>query len=373
MIVDPRRDHSFPIPRPLLSDAVGSPDPCLGCHVDEDADWAAAAMAGWHGDPAPHPFADVIAAGRRGDLGAWDALADLAGDPDHPPIVRATALSLIPRFADWAPDPAAIEAGLVDASPLVRAAAAEALSTMPLFDRLDRAEHLLSDPVRTVRIAVGRQLAPLAASGLQSDLVDRLRAVVAEVIASDLASAERPEAMTRLGNLYGSMGDLEAAEAAYLEALTLDPDWLPALINLSELRRGRGDADGAYEMLEAAVADNPASGGLQHALGLALVRQRRYEVAVAALQAAWELEPANPRFGYVLGVALNSTGDAGAAIAVLSDVVTAHPAHRPALIALFQMLLAADRPTEARAVAARVLESVPGDLDFLRLSRLLNR
>ena len=42
MVVDPRRDHSFRIPRPDLSVSRGAPDACTGCHTEQTADWAAA-------------------------------------------------------------------------------------------------------------------------------------------------------------------------------------------------------------------------------------------------------------------------------------------------------------------------------------------
>src|SRR5262249_24190960 len=32
MVVDPRRDHSFQVPRPDLSVKLGTPKPCTGCH-----------------------------------------------------------------------------------------------------------------------------------------------------------------------------------------------------------------------------------------------------------------------------------------------------------------------------------------------------
>ena len=40
MQVDPRRDHSFRIPRPDLSRRTQAPDACTGCHRGKDARWA---------------------------------------------------------------------------------------------------------------------------------------------------------------------------------------------------------------------------------------------------------------------------------------------------------------------------------------------
>jgi predicted CXXCH cytochrome family protein len=40
MVVDPRRDHRFAIPRPDLSDSLGTPNPCVSCHTTRSNSWA---------------------------------------------------------------------------------------------------------------------------------------------------------------------------------------------------------------------------------------------------------------------------------------------------------------------------------------------
>ena len=49
MVVDPRHDHSFRIPRPDLSVKLGTPNACNDCHADKSAQWAADAIGSWHG------------------------------------------------------------------------------------------------------------------------------------------------------------------------------------------------------------------------------------------------------------------------------------------------------------------------------------
>ena len=49
MKVDPRRDHSFVIPRPDLSIAYGTPNACTTCHAAETNEWAAETMDKWYG------------------------------------------------------------------------------------------------------------------------------------------------------------------------------------------------------------------------------------------------------------------------------------------------------------------------------------
>ena len=40
MVVDPRRDHSFRIPRPDLTIKLSVPNACNRCHEDKTAQWA---------------------------------------------------------------------------------------------------------------------------------------------------------------------------------------------------------------------------------------------------------------------------------------------------------------------------------------------
>ena len=56
-------------------------------------------------------------------------------------------------------------------------------------------------------------------------------------IASDVvpytlqAMAERPEAQTNLGYVYGSLGDVAKTDAAYNKAMILNPSFVPAYLN----------------------------------------------------------------------------------------------------------------------------------------------
>ena len=108
MVVDPRHDHSFRVPRPDTSAKLGTPNACNGCHRDRSASWAAAAVERWFG-PARKGFQTYAAAFHAARNDAADAatlLAAVAADIQAPAIARASALSeLAPRVS-----PANIEA-----------------------------------------------------------------------------------------------------------------------------------------------------------------------------------------------------------------------------------------------------------------------
>jgi Tfp pilus assembly protein PilF len=59
-----------------------------------------------------------------------------------------------------------------------------------------------------------------------------------EYIAAQELNAERPEAHLNLGLLYARENNLDRADAELKTALSLDPAFAPAAVNLADLYRG---------------------------------------------------------------------------------------------------------------------------------------
>jgi hypothetical protein len=153
MVVDPRRDHSMRIPSPQLTEELGVPNACNGCHVDEPVSWSIAAVEQWYDSEreVPPHFAQALEAGRNGEPGAGDLLSELAADSAESGIVRATALGLPGRDVSFETFEA-IQASALDPDPMVRLGALSALEAVPPDGRLQVAFRMLRDPVRAVRI-----------------------------------------------------------------------------------------------------------------------------------------------------------------------------------------------------------------------------
>jgi predicted CXXCH cytochrome family protein len=332
MVVDPRRDHGFRVPRPDLSVAIGTPNACTGCHRDRPPRWAADRVAAWHG-PAraavPH-FARALHAARRGLPEAGPALVALAADPSQPGIARATALASLPEFPR-APMVPAVESALRDPDALVRMAAVRATEALAPQRRAALAAPLLRDPVRAVRLAAAHALAGVTLPDAQRRDLD---GAVAEWIRSEEVNADRPEAHLNLAGLYARLGRAADAESALRTALALDPRFVPALVNLADLMRAQGrDADGE-RFLGDALRVAPDAPEALHALGLLRVRQNRLPEAVDLLRRAAAGRPESAHFAYVYAVALHDTGRPADAVAVLAAAHRRRPAHRETLAAL---------------------------------------
>jgi Tfp pilus assembly protein PilF len=333
MVVDPRRDHGFRVPRPDLSVELGVPNACGACHADRPVAWSAEQVAAWRGEaraPSGH-FARAFDAGRRGLPGAEAALVEVARDAAQPAIVRATAIRLLDPGPEARP---VVRAALRDPDPLVRLAAIETSEVLDPALALEWIAPLLGDPVRAVRIEAARALAGVPPERLPARDRRRLEKGLSEYVSSQQTSADRPEANVNLGLLYLSRGEIDAARAAYERSTAIEPAFLPAWVNLADLYRMTGREDLADGVLWHALETAPESPDLLHALGLVRVRQKRLAEALEMLRQAAEGAPERARYAYVYGVALHSEARTAEALRVLDAAHGRHPSDRQILLAL---------------------------------------
>ena len=271
MVVDPRHDHSFRIPRPDLSVRLGTPNACNACHADKTAQWAADAIAelawaGPQGLPALRPGLPRRldrASRRRGAL-----LAAVASDSQTPGFARAGALAELAPFLSRP-----MSASRSRASPIPIRWCGSARSTCWSSARRKQiwplAAPLLSDPVRGVRIRAADLLAAVPAASQPAADREAFSRAAEEFVAAQKLNADRPEARLTLGSFYARTARRRRPRREYKAALKIAPQFAPAAVNLADLYRQTGrDADGEA-VLRAALAASPKDAGLHYALGLA--------------------------------------------------------------------------------------------------------
>jgi predicted CXXCH cytochrome family protein len=319
MVIDPRRDHGFHVPRPDLSAKLGTPNACADCHADRDTRWAAAALARWHGSAGgerPH-FAEALAAGRRGTAGAVSQLRAVIDDRTQPPMVRASALDLLARYpGDLAAD--TIRRSLSDPDPQVRYQALRGLPPAPPAQLARWLSPSLEDAARANRHEAARQLAQ-ARVDLPASAAAKLSAELADLERTLRHDLSRGEAWANLANLQADRGDLAAAEASLRSAIRLESSFIPAWANLADLLRSAGRETEVESLLREALARNPGAPALHESLGLSLVRQGRKAAALREFAAAHAAAPEIPRFRYVYALALQDAGRAGEARRLLAQ------------------------------------------------------
>lgn len=374
MVVDPRHDHSFRVPRPDRTVALGVPNACTdACHADRDAAWAAAALDEHLGRPPGgfQTFAEPYAAFDAGDANGAVAIASLAASAAQPAVVRGGALHRLAVSGSTTAVP--FDGLLTDASAIVRRTALEQLRLMDDATRLRLAPPLLTDPVRTVRIEAARALADLADDSLPSRERPAFERAFAELEAEARFHADRAEGQANLASMLMARGRLDDAAAALEEAILVNRAFVPAYLGLAEVHRQRGDDATGERVLREALAIEPDSAETWHTLGLTLVRLGRREDALPALQSAADRAPDVPRFAYVYGVALHDTGNGAAAVRVLGEALERHPDDPDLLLVLALYSEEAGSLTEARQYAARLLAVQPANPTARALAARLDR
>jgi len=368
MVVDPRRDHSFRIPRPDLSATIGTPNACSGCHADKTHGWAADAIAAWFPDSAAERdehYGEVLAAGRSGDVNSIEPLRDLVLDLERPAIVRATAIELLGRylFADpdfWGPV-------LLDESPLVRHEAAAAIGGLPANNaesvtaRVALLAPLLSDPVRAVRIRAARGLEMMPDNLLEPADLRARQATLAQFVAGAAARADWPDANLNLGVHYENRNDTRAAREAYELALRVDPNFGPVRFNLANLHNRLGQNEGAERVLRSLTEREPDNAEAYYSLGLLLAEMGRIDDAIVHLGRAAELMPERPRVSYNYGLALQRGGRMKEAEDALLDAHRTAPNDVGVIYALAVFYIQDESWDRALLYAQRLSALAPSD------------
>ncbi|MFO0944796.1 MAG: multiheme c-type cytochrome [Planctomycetota bacterium] len=253
MRVDPRRDHSFRIPRPDLTQSMGIPNACNRCHKEKSAEWSMEHVTKWYGKkeyPRRIDFADSIAKGRDGDPAATKELTRLSRDPRMPAMLRASSVALLRNL----PAEQTVETllgALKDPDVLVRTQALRSLEPVltagglarddgrtpdsPWREQVRRVAGMLNDPSRSVRTEAARVLTACGRNAVPSALRDAFDRSLNECIADLDAQRDVPDTNYNLGNIYANLGDPSKAEAYYKDSLDRDPSFNIARFNLAML------------------------------------------------------------------------------------------------------------------------------------------
>jgi tetratricopeptide (TPR) repeat protein len=291
MDVDPRRDHSFRVPRPDLSVTLGTPNACTRCHLKDEklpggkatgdggqgtgryalnelvgrkdlkeyADWLNAARRGdegvkarlaevdrwandwldiWYGKTRkkePH-FAEALYASREMMPEAPLKLSALLADRAQPAIVRSTAALELGAHVEPNNEAAhSLRKALSDRDPQVRSAAMLGLQQEGSPEAVSAIAPLLKDPTRLIRTEAARTLALIGAEQLRgeerADFKNALdECLVAVQVDNDRAAGHMSQAI-----LYEGLGNVADAEAAYKMALRVEPNSIGARTNLAAL------------------------------------------------------------------------------------------------------------------------------------------
>ncbi len=156
-----RTDHSMRSPVPAATLAFQSPNACNLCHADHNAAWAEAWVRKWYPRDYQAPLlrqAWLVDAARKQ---RWRRLPDILAEitrEDRDEVVAASLARLLRACEDRRKTPALL-AALQDASPLVRAGAADGMSPPASPEAVAALAAACADPCLVVRARAAAALA----------------------------------------------------------------------------------------------------------------------------------------------------------------------------------------------------------------------
>jgi tetratricopeptide (TPR) repeat protein len=156
------------------------------------------------------------------------------------------------------------------------------------------------------------------------------------------------------------------AEAKQLLAEAADRfDSVRALVQLSRLQSGDGDAAGALQSLRRARALAPNAEEVLSAFAQVSIVTGSPVPAIVALDALVRMCPSVAQYQYMLGVALMRAGDGLDAVEALRAADQLEPGKALTLLALGIAMNSVQQYSDAKPVLVRALELEPGNSDAL--------
>lgn len=355
---DPRRDHGFIIPDPVLSKELGLPNACNRCHEEQTVEWAVEAWERWYGDEEKHAprrgRTRAVAKAFAGDESVVPELLRLL-EEEPVPAWKASLLELAGNLAPGNPTLDAVANELArHADPLIRAAAVRALE--PNAGSRDTVRAALKDPTRLVRLDaewnLSTELEPGSESRAELDTyltlslehpVNRFRwgqdlfrrglhhegiEFAKRAIELDPLSPQLPEGLAFMYNATGQPRDA-AREFEKAASLSAESDALPYYAALAWAEAGQ--LGRAENMLRESLRRNPQNGRVLYNLGLLQSQTGRSDESVRTLREAERADPTDPGIPYALATILIRQNLRDEAIAAANRALAIEPDYGPAV------------------------------------------
>ncbi len=330
MVVDPRRDHKFVIPRPDLT----TNNACIDCHKDQK--WVSKSFKKlWPtlktADDSDLTFMKAM----QGTPGIGADLLRLIKNPEIPDIIRGSAVKLTSSYPLIQNQ--AVDYALKNSTTLLVLAGLEISQNAPDSDALKTAlTKLLNHPKKIIR---SQAALSLNQRGLKEG--SAFNKAMGEYIDSINVNIDDPSSLINLGNLNVGDKDYARAHNNFSNAIKIDPHSIPAYVNKADLYRAEGLDSKAEDVLKRALTFDNESSSIHLALGMLYVRNKQTGEALEHFKDALKYGPDNFQALYMYALALHSYGDSIRALKILEATYNKFkewPAFNQLLITLCKQL-----------------------------------
>jgi Tfp pilus assembly protein PilF len=405
-----RSDHSMRPPMPAATIAFGSPNACNICHTNQTASWADAEVRRWRKRDYQAPTlqrASWIAAARKQDWSRLPEMVKYLSTAGREEIWAASLIQLL-RPCEHESKWPAILACLNDPSPMVRAAAIDALGDALRADLIPQLAAATRDPFRLVRIRAAAALASVPREAIAESERRSLDSATQELLDSFSSRPDVPSSYHNLGNFHLSRHEAPKAIEAFQTALKLEPRDITSLANLALAYNLAGQNDKAEASLQEAVRLEPTNAAINLNFAMLLAERGKMEAAEKTFRTAFkadprsaqaafnlgvllaekhpeeslqwcrravELRPGEPRYAYTLAFYQLQNGSPREAAFTLEKLIARKPAYPDAYALLGQIYARQNKSREALAVYKQAAENTNLDRDqrtrFAGLARSL--
>jgi tetratricopeptide (TPR) repeat protein len=292
-------------------------------------------------------------------------------------VVFATSLIRLTRTSPDERIAPVLLTAVKDSSPLVRSAAADALSLRPSRESLQALLDATGDEYRLVRTRAAAGLAGFPLDRLSGEVKTRVEKANKEYLAFIMARPDQWTSHYNMGNYQLSHGEFKKAIASYQEALKFEPQAVLAMVNSSIAYARMGENDKAEKSLQAALKTAPDSAAANFNMGLVkaeknepqqaekylkkaikadpqmaqaaynlciITAKDRINEAVTWCRKAADLRPQEPKYAFTLAFYLNQKGEKDEAVRMLKEVVRKYPAYKDAEVLLQKISGGSSKP-----------------------------
>ncbi|MCP4988898.1 MAG: hypothetical protein GY928_23440 [Colwellia sp.] len=311
MGVDDRRDHSFKIPRPDLSQEFNTPNACIKCHEKETNQWASEKLNKWHGQ------SKVLAKSQQHLMtlnnGKTITLAQhwsIIEDEKLNVISRASALQML-SYTTQSLSSTKLIPYLTHSEALIRLSAATVGMLLAPTEREKYLSPLLSDKLKAIRVAAARSL---VSSNISPKSQTSFTQAFNELAAANEINSWRGEGRANQALVALEVNDAIGAEKSLKAAINVEPYFEIGYINLADLYRSQQRTALVVSVLKKGMKNLPSSGALHYSFGLHLVRQQKLSKALKYFEKSMNLSPDNAQNAYTYILALDGLGKSEVAL-----------------------------------------------------------